>query len=123
MARRQFLTGCLKAAGVTACFALALGYCAYRQLRSESRFERYPSPDLRFDAVYEMWSSFLDGYGRVWITDSGDEDRSQWREIGPQVDGHWDIEWLAAEHLLLTDRGAWPEHRPPRDTSWRGVRI
>lgn len=125
MASRRLRVGCLVTTAVVAGLAVGVGCCAYRLLGpSESGFERYRSPDLRFDAVNEHWSTFLDGYGRVWIAEAGDEDRSRWLEIAPAVDGHWEVDWLAVDHLLLTDYGAWSETRlPHRDTSWRGVRI
>lgn len=84
-------------------------------------FARTNSPDGRHDAIEELRSVIWDYYSRVWITTAGEQDRSNWHQIAPQIDGTWDVRWLTPTHLVVTawrGSGVSPEH-----TVWRGVRI
>lgn len=82
-------------------------------LLSDSWIEREPSPDGRYEVVRENRNCFLDGFTKLWITERGEQDRSRWFLIAPEVDGTWFTEWLGPNELMLSDHGAWPENRMP----------
>lgn len=84
-------------------------------------FTRTNSPDGRYDAIEESRSCIWDNLSRVWITTVGEQDRSNWHQIAPQVDGTWDVEWLAPKHLLLTAWHGWGVS--PAVSHWRDIRI
>lgn len=122
--RRRWVIGCGATLAIAAVGLLLLRSCALAFLTDGPWLEVEPSPDGRFDVIREGHTFWLDGYLRLWIASHGEHDRAQWFEIAPQVDGTWHTEWVAADHLLLTDHGAWPETRMPyRDRHWQGVRI
>lgn len=123
-ARRRWLIGCGAVLASAVVGLLLLRSCALSILTDGPWLEVEPSPDGRFDVLRDTHTFGLDGYTRLWIAAHGEQDRAQWFEIAPQVDGTWHTEWVSADHLLLTDYGAWPEARMPyRDRHWRGVRI
>jgi hypothetical protein len=105
-------------------FFLALVGLGGLSERSESEWRHESSPDGRFVVARETSHSFLDAYERLWIARAGDAEGVRWREIAPEVDGSWGIEWWSPHHLVLTDHGAFAERRHPvHDQLFEGVRI
>jgi len=122
--RRRWVIGCGAALAIAVVGPMLIRSCALAVVMDGPWLEVEPSPDGRFDVLRETHTFGLDGYTRLWIAAHGESDRARWFEIAPQVDGTWHTEWVAADHLMLTDHGAWPETRMPyRDRHWRGVRI
>jgi len=121
---------------VTGLVVLVSGYMAWSMLMPLLRwwntggypegpwFERESSPDGRYEVVRENRNWFLDGYMKLWITTTGEQDRTQWLLIAPEVDGRWETEWLGPNDLMITDFGGGGEwRRPYRVLTWRDVRI
>ncbi len=107
---------CLIAPYVPFCSCCVTGHMPWRAVRE-------PSPDGRFEVVRETANGALDSYTRLWITERWGS-WWDWQLIAPTVDGTWWADWIAPDHLLLTDYGE--DHRgaalPPLQ-AFRGVRI
>jgi hypothetical protein len=113
--------------GLLALLALAVWFvpCCSMCVRGHSGWSssRKPSPDGRWEVIHEHASGAFDSFNRLWIAERG-ASWWHWQLIAPTVDGVWWYEWLAPDHLLLTDYGEGHfGDGPPPLQMFHGLRI